>query len=186
MRIAVFDVSHWHFPLYIPALTDPGITVVGVSDREGFAGANMARRLDCPLLSREELLDRDFDFALVFSRHSEMAAVARAVIAKRRPFLIEKPCGLDTAEVAELRRAADEAGLFVAVPLILRVSDLARKLSQSGRLSPGGYRHLSFRFIVGGADRYERNGCNWMLARPPRAAAPSSTSACTSSICWNP
>lgn len=165
MRIAVFDVSHWHFPLYIPALTDPGITVVGISDREGFAGAEMARRLDCPLLSRQELLERNFDFALVFSRHSEMAAVARAVIAKRRPLLIEKPCGLDTGEVAELRRAAAEAGLFVAVPFILRVSDLARELSQFGRLSPAGYRHLSFRFIVGGADRYERNGCNWMLAK---------------------
>lgn len=165
MRIAVFDVSHWHFPLYIPALTDPGITVVGVSDRENFAGPEMARRLSCPLLSREALLALDFDFALVFSRHSEMAAVANAVIAKGRPFLIEKPCGLNTAEVAEMKRAAEEAGLFVAVPFILRVSDLARELGQSGRLSPAGYRHLSFRFIVGSSSRYERNGCNWMLAK---------------------
>jgi predicted dehydrogenase len=165
MRIAAFDVSHWHFPLYISALTDPGISVVGVSDREDFAGAEMARRLDCPLLSRDELLELDFDFALVFSRHAEMAAVANAVIAKRRPFLIEKPCGLNTAEVAEMRHAAEAAGLFVAVPFILRVSDLARELTQSGRLSPAGYRHLSFRFIVGPASRYERNGCNWMLAK---------------------
>ncbi|WVQ91263.1 hypothetical protein IAS59_005061 [Cryptococcus gattii] len=165
MRIAVFDVSHWHFPLYIPALTDPGITVVGISDREGFAGSGMARRLGCPLLSREELLDLDFDFALIFSRHSEMAATARLVIAKGRPFLIEKPCGLNTSEVAELRLAADEAGLFVAVPFILRVSDLARELSQSGQLSSTGYRHLSFRFIVGSSSRYEKNGCNWMLAK---------------------
>jgi predicted dehydrogenase len=165
MRIAIFDVSHWHFPLYIPALTDPGITVVGVSDREGFAGPEMARRLDCLLLSRDELLDLDFDFALIFSRHSEMAATARLVIAKGRPFLIEKPCGLNTSEVAALRLAADVAGLFVTVPFILRVSDLARELSQSGQLSSVGYRHLSFRFIVGSSTRYEINGCNWMLAK---------------------
>ena len=30
MRIAVFDVSHWHFPLYLSALRDPGIQVVGI------------------------------------------------------------------------------------------------------------------------------------------------------------
>jgi hypothetical protein len=59
MRIAVFDVSHWHFPLYIPVLTDPGITVVGICDSEGFAGPEMARRLNCPLLSRGELLNLD-------------------------------------------------------------------------------------------------------------------------------
>ena len=32
MKIAVFDVSHWHFPLYLSALRDPGVQVVGVSD----------------------------------------------------------------------------------------------------------------------------------------------------------
>ncbi|KAJ5398356.1 hypothetical protein N7465_008845 [Penicillium sp. CMV-2018d] len=165
MRIAIFDVGHWHFPLYIPVLTDPGITLVGICDGEGFVGPEMARRLDCPLLSRDELLDLDFDFAMIFSRHSEMAVTARMVIDKGRPFLIEKPCGLNTAEVATLRLAADKAGLFVAVPFILRVSDLARELSQSGSLSPAGYRHLSFRFIVGSSTRYETNGCKWMLAK---------------------
>lgn len=165
MRVAIFDVSHWHFPLYIPALTDPGITVVGISDHEDFAGPKMSRRLDCPLLSREELLDQEFDFALIFSRHSEMAATAGLVIAKGKPFLIEKPCGLNASEVFTLRQAASEANLFVTVPFILRVSDLARELSQDGQLSPTGYRHLTFRFIVGASSRYEQNGCNWMLSK---------------------
>ncbi|RYN58944.1 hypothetical protein AA0114_g1912 [Alternaria tenuissima] len=165
MRIAVFDVSHWHFPLYIPVLTDPGITVVGICDSEGFAGPEMARRLNCPLLSRGELLNLDFDFAMVFSRHSEMAATARMIIDKGRPFLIEKPCGLNTAEVVALLQAADKAGIFVTVPFILRVSDLPRELSQNGSLSPAGFRHLSFRFIVGSSSRYETNGCKWMLTK---------------------
>jgi predicted dehydrogenase len=165
MRIAVFDVSHWHFPLYIPALTDPGVTVVGVSDREGFAGPGMASRLGCPLVSRDELLDLDFDFALILSRHSDMAETAQFVIAKGRPFLIEKPCGINPGEVEALRRAAEQAGVFVTVPFILRVSDLARELSQSGTLSPGGYKHISFRFIVGASSRYAKNGCNWMLSK---------------------
>jgi predicted dehydrogenase len=165
MRIAIFDVGHWHFPLYIPVLTDTDITVVGISDGEGFAGPEMSRRLNCPLLSREELLHLDFEFAMIFSRHSEMAVTAQMVIDKGRPFLIEKPCGLNTAEVAALRLAADKAGLYVAVPFILRVSDLARELSQNGSLSPAGYQHLSFRFIVGSSTRYETNGCKWMLSK---------------------
>ena len=165
MRIAIFDVGHWHFPLYIPVLSDPGISVVGICDGEGFKGPDMARRLGCPLLSRDELLALDFDFAMIFSRHSEMAATAQKVIDKGRPFLIEKPCGLNTAEVEALRVAADKAGVFVAVPFILRVSNLARELSQDGSLSPAGYRHLSFRFIVGASSRYETNGCKWMLSK---------------------
>lgn len=165
MRIAIFDVGHWHFPLYIPVLSDPGIEVVGICDGENFAGPSMADRLKCPLMSRDELLALDFNFAMIFSRHSEMAATAHKVIEKGRPFLIEKPCGLNTAEVAELRLAAEKAGVFVAVPFILRVSDLARELNQNGSLSPAGYRHLSFRFIVGASSRYEKNGCNWMLSK---------------------
>lgn len=165
MRIAAFDVSHWHFPLYIPALLDEGVTVVGISDREGFAGTDMSRRLGCPLLSRDELLALDFDFALIFSRHCEMVATARRVIAKRRPFLIEKPCGLNPDEVARLLAEAEAAGVFATVPFILRVSDLARELNQSGQLSPAGYRHISFRFIVGLSSRYERNGSPWMLRK---------------------
>ncbi|KAH7090835.1 hypothetical protein FB567DRAFT_558959 [Paraphoma chrysanthemicola] len=125
----------------------------------------MARQLDCPLLSRDELLNLDFDFAMIFSRHSEMAGTAQKVINKGKPFLIEKPCGLNTAEVEALRLAANKAGVFVTVPFILRVSDLARELSQNGSLSPAGYRHLSFRFIVGASSRYEVNGNKWMLSK---------------------
>lgn len=163
MRIAIFDVSHWHFPLYLPALADAGITIVGVSDREGFAGEAMASRLGCPLMSRDALLAQEFDFALVFSRHAEMAALADALIERRRPFMIEKPCGLSVREVAGVNRRAKEAGVFVAVPFILRVSDLMRRITADETLSPGGYRYLSFRFIVGLVSRYERNGCGWML-----------------------
>jgi predicted dehydrogenase len=159
MRLAIFDVTHWHFPLYLPALADPTIEVVGISDREGYAGRAMGQTLGCPLLDRDELMARDFDFALVFSRHSEMAAVATALIGRRRPFLIEKPCGMNQAEVSRLNQLAKATELFVTVPFILRVSDLAERI----RLPAAGYRHLSFRFIVGPISRYEHNGNKWML-----------------------
>src|SRR3954464_10111178 len=100
MKIAVFDVSHWHFPLYVSALRDPGVQVVGISDTASFAGSRFADQLNCKLYgSNEDLLNEDFDFALVFSRHSEMAGLAERLMARGIPFLIEKPCGLNLQEV---------------------------------------------------------------------------------------
>lgn len=163
MRLALFDVSHWHVPLYLPAVEAPGVEVVGLCDAENFAGARLAQRLGCPLLPRDELMAKEFDFALVFSRHAEMAGVAQALIDRGTPFLIEKPCGLTSAQVRGLERAAREAGVFVTVPFILRVSDLMAQLTRDGALRPDGYRHLSFRFVVGPIARYERSGCAWML-----------------------
>lgn len=166
MKIAIFDVSHWHFPLYIPALKDSGIEVVGISDSASFAGPRFSSLLNCKLYdSNEELLNADFDFALVLSRHSDMAELAERLIYKGKPFLIEKPCGLDLAEVRRIRNLAEERGVYVSVPFIQRVSELADRLSPAAGLTPDGFQHLSFRFIVGSVARYERNGCGWMLEK---------------------
>ncbi len=164
MRVAVFDVSHWHFPLYVPALRDPGIEVVGITDSEAFAGARLAAEFGCRLYaSNDDLLNEDFDFALVFSRHSEMAGLAERLIDRGIPFLIEKPCGLNLHEVSRIRRLAEQKAVHVSVPFILRMSELSARLSPANGFSPEGFQHLSFRFIAGPIDRYERNGCRWML-----------------------
>ena len=164
MKIAVFDVSHWHFPLYLSALRDPGIEVVGISDTASFAGARVADQLNCKLHgSNEDLLKEDFDFALVFSRHSEMAGLAGRLIGRGIPFLIEKPCGLSLQEVRRVRQLAEKHGVYVSVPFIIRVSDLAARLSPAEGFTPEGFQHFSFRFIVGSVERYERGGCSWML-----------------------
>src|SRR3954465_5759961 len=81
MKIAVFDVSHWHFPLYLSALRDPGIQVVGISDTASFAGSKFADQLDCKLYgSNEDLLNEDFASAVISVRHSEMAGLAERLI----------------------------------------------------------------------------------------------------------
>lgn len=164
MKIAIFDVSHWHFPLYLSPLRDPGIEIVGISDSASFAGERFAQQLNCKLYeSNESLLEADFDFALVFSRHSDMAALAERLIVRGIPFLIEKPCGLNLQEVRRIRQLAEQRGVYVSVPFIIRVSDLASRLSPAAGFTPEGFQHFSFRFIVGSVERYERNGCNWML-----------------------
>jgi predicted dehydrogenase len=164
VKIAVFDVSHWHFPLYLSPLRDPGVDVVGISDTSSFAGPRFAQELNCKLYeSNDDLLKEDFDFALVFSRHSEMAALAERLIDRGIPFLIEKPCGLNLREVRRIRQLAQQRGVYVSVPFINRVSDWASRLSPAEGFAPEGFQHFSFRFIVGSVERYERNGCNWML-----------------------
>lgn len=164
MKIAIFDVSHWHFPLYLPSLRDPGVEVVGISDSASHAGPRFAKQLNCRLFdSNEDLLKEKFDFALVFSRHSDMAGLAERLIDRGIPFLIEKPCGLDLKEVRRVRKLAEQRGVYVSVPFIIRVSDLAARLSLAEGFAPEGFQHFSFRFIVGSVERYERNGCGWML-----------------------
>ncbi|CAN7660176.1 Gfo/Idh/MocA family protein [Neorhizobium sp. LjRoot104] len=164
MKIAVFDVSHWHFPLYIAALKDPGIEVIGISDSAAFAGTRFSDLLNCKLYgSNDDLMSQDFDFALVFSRHSDMADLAERLIAKGKPFLIEKPCGVNLEEVRRIRKLSEKRGVFVSVPFIMRVSNLADRLSPAAGFTPDGFQHLSFRFVVGSVARYERNGCAWML-----------------------
>lgn len=166
MKIAIFDVSHWHFPLYLSALQGPGIKVIGISDSASFAGQKFADQLNTKLFaSNEDLLEENFDFALVFSRHSDMAELAERLITRGIPFLIEKPCGLNLQEVSRIRHLSEERGVYVSVPFILRVSDLASRLSVSEGFTPDGYQHLAFRFIVGPVARYERGGCNWMLEK---------------------
>lgn len=164
MKIAAFDVSHWHFPLYLDALKDPGIEVVGISDTESFAGPTVAEILNCKLYDfNESLLAADFDFALVFSRHSEMAELAEQLITRGTPFLIEKPCGLSLEEVRRIRQLSEKYGVYVTVPFIMRVGDLVAQLRPAEGYTADGYQHLSFRFIVGPVARYERAGCGWML-----------------------
>ncbi|MGY4349027.1 putative dehydrogenase [Bradyrhizobium sp. GM7.3] len=43
------------------------------------------------------------------------------------------------------------------------MSDLASRLSPAEGFTPEGFQHFSFRFIVGSVERYQRNGCSWML-----------------------
>lgn len=164
MKIAIFDVSHWHFPLYLAPLKDPGIEVVGISDSASISGERFAKELNCKLYaSNQDLLKAEFDFALVFSRHSDMAGLAEQLIERGIPFLIEKPCGLNLHEVRRIRKLAEQRSVYVSVPFIIRVSDLASRLSVENGFAPEGFQHFAFRFIVGSVTRYERVGCGWML-----------------------
>lgn len=161
-KVVIVESTHWHAPLYYGALQERSdIEVVGVSDSAQLTGEDVARKFGCKAYaSTEEMLDRERpDFAFVFGRHVDMPALAAALIERRIPFAIEKPCGVRTADVLALRQQAEAAGLYVAVPLIFRLSDTLATLRQAG----GALEQGSFRFIAGPPERYLRAGVPWML-----------------------
>lgn len=165
MKVALIEASHWHVPLYLDALEAPGIEVVAVSDAEHVKGEAIAARFGCPLYSSShELIKKEnLDFAFVFGRHSEMPKYAEALIAKRVPFALEKPCGINMAQVTRLRKMTEEANLYCAVPLIFRISDLLAALEGAEQKIPSDYNYMSFRFIVGPPSRYDAAGAGWAL-----------------------
>src|SRR3954462_11213314 len=115
MRVAFMGVSHWHIPLYLdPALDLAEAEIVGVSDPSLAAAEAVAARAGCPAFTDERaLLDQARPgFVFVLGRHCDMAASARALIARAIPFAIEKPCATTSVEIAALARAAHAAGVF--------------------------------------------------------------------------
>jgi predicted dehydrogenase len=165
MKVALLEVSHWHVPLYLNALETPGVEVVAVSDSEHVKGEAIAERFNCPLYSSSyELLEREqVDFAFVFGRHSEMPSLAEAVIARNIPFALEKPCGINMAQVTRLRELAERANLYCAVPLIFRMSDLLHVLREAEGNQTPDFNYMSFRFIVGPPARYPTAGSAWVI-----------------------
>ena len=165
MKVALLEASHWHVPLYLDPLEASGIEVVAVSDAEQVQGEAVAARYGSRLYqSSHELLEHEkVDFAFAFGRHSEMPAIAEALIARKIPFALEKPCGVNMSQVTRLRKLAEEANVYCAIPFIFRISDLLAALKDAEGRIPSDFNYMSFRFIVGAPDRYEAAGAGWAL-----------------------
>jgi predicted dehydrogenase len=167
LKIAILESSHWHAPLYFPGLVRDDVAVVAVSDASNFNGNKVAERFGAKYYSSyEDLLDGEkVDLAFAFGSHAQMPQIAENLIKRGIPFSLEKPCGMNANDVERLRDLASAHSVYVAVPLIFRLSDLLgelRRLEASGRIS---FNHLSFRFIAGLLSRYPRSGSPWMLDR---------------------
>jgi predicted dehydrogenase len=165
MKVALLEVSHWHVPLYLDALERPGIEVVAISDKEKCKGAEIAARFGCREYDSVEslLANEQPDFTFAFGRHSEMAGIGRMLVERRIPFALEKPCGVNADEVADLRRLAEAAGVYVAVPLIFRLSETLDTLLDVGGSLPMDITNYAIRFIVGPPSRYINAGAAWMV-----------------------
>jgi predicted dehydrogenase len=92
-----------------------------------------------------------------------MPAIAEALIERRIPFALEKPCGINMPQVTRLRELAEQAKVYCAVPFIFRMSDLLGAIEGAEGCIPSNFNYMSIRFIVGAPERYTVAGAAWAL-----------------------
>jgi predicted dehydrogenase len=164
LRIGLIGVSHWHLPNYLNGLLAlPDVRVAAVSDPDPDVARSVADRLGSRWTADvRELADpREVDFVFALGRHCDMAAQGRTLIEAGLPFAMEKPCGLNLAEVADLEARAATHGAFAAVPFVWRQTEFMDVVrNQLGRER---FEYLSLRIVSGHPDRYPRSGNAWML-----------------------
>ena len=162
LKIAFLGVSHWHVPLYFPALEQG--QVIAVSDPTAEQAEKFAAQLGCPAFSDwQKLLDEQKpDFVFAFARHCDMKDMALELIRRGVPFAMEKPMGMSCEEVREIAEAAEAAQAFCAIPFVWRYSDTVTQLKNS--LLKGKILHMSYRFIAGPPSRYLVSS-PWMLSK---------------------
>jgi len=162
LKLAFIGASHWHAPLYFPAVGSAGLRVVAVSDPNEVIAKKCASQLGGKAyINPMRLLDTEKpDFVFAFDIHSRMPAQAMALIERNIPFSIEKPLGVCAQDVRDVKKTADAGDIFCAIPLIWRNSQLLRDLKENH--SPDDFVNLSFTFNAGPPSRYI-NPSPWML-----------------------
>lgn len=159
-KALVLGPSHWHLPLYADRIA-ARFDVIGVSDANTDAATPFAAGWGAPLFAdwREMVSEHpDADVAFVLTPHDEMRDAALALIDRGIALVLEKPGGISSAQIAEVRRAAEHRGVSVTVPLVQRNGPVDRWLAQAGAAL-----YESTQFIAGPPERYLTNGSPWMV-----------------------
>lgn len=171
IRVAAIEVNHWHSlhdAAYLRHLARmPDVTLVGLHDPDPAVAARRAAELG-PLPTftdyRQMLAETRPDFVLALGRHAVMADIALYLVEHGYPFVMEKPMGLDAAEVRRVADRAAATGAFAAVPLSQRYQPftaLAREMLAAGRFGPVS--HVYFRLNRPTSARYPAWDSPWML-----------------------
>ena len=171
IRIAAIEVSHWHAvydAAYLRHLVAmPDVALVAVQDSDADIAAKRAAAVGSPPTFtdyREMLATTRPDFVVALGRHRQMAAIAHDLLDRGYPFLMEKPMGINVAEVEAVAAKAAKLNAFVAVPLAQRYAPFAthaRELIAAGRFGP--LSHIYVRINRPGPARYRAWDCAWML-----------------------
>jgi predicted dehydrogenase len=171
IRVAAIEVGHWH-AVYDAAylrhlLAMPDVDLVGIQDSDPDLVSRRAAEIGSSATFTDYgkmLAATRPDFVVALGRHRQMAAIANDLLDGGYPFLMEKPMGINAAEVEALAAKAARLNAFVAVPLAQRYSafaNRARELLAAQRFGP--LSHIYVRINRPGPARYEAWGCGWML-----------------------
>jgi predicted dehydrogenase len=164
VRVAFIGISHWHAPMYyIPASRSAGMRVVALTDPDPTVVEPEAAKLECKAYTdfRAMLTEVKPDFVFAFGRHCDMADIANGLIDEKIPFVIEKPGGLNSAQVAAFRDRAKKINLYAGCGFNFRGSDMCQKILDV--IGDDPVSHASFRYIAGGPYRYRESLNKWML-----------------------
>ena len=164
LRVAFIGVSHWHAPMYYdPASKSAGVEIVGITDADPKVAASIAKVLGAKGFTdyREMLASVQPQLVFAFGRHCDMADVGHALVDANVPFIIEKPGGMNSGEVAAYRDRAKAKNLYAGCGFNFRGSDLCRKIQSV--IGDDPVTHASFRYIAGGPYRYRNANSAWML-----------------------
>jgi len=171
MRIVLIGVSHWHTPFFLdPCLEMTDVQIVGVSDPDADRAAPFAAQAKCRAFVDYQDMCATVkpDFAFALAPHCDMAAIARFLIDARIPFAMEKPCAIDAAEAADVAQRAAAAGVFAAVPYVIRYSPMVDTILSMNE--PVHY--AMFKFIGGMVDRYRQQRVEWVFDRAKSGGGP--------------
>jgi predicted dehydrogenase len=171
MRVVLIGVSHWHTPFFLgPCLEIPDVEIVGVSDPDLARAAPAAAKAGCKAFTdyREMCAALKPDFAFALARHCDMAALARFLIDERIPFAMEKPCAINAAEAADIAARAAAAGVFAAVPYVIRYSPLIETIQSMAE----PVQYAMFKFVGGMVDRYHQQRVEWVIDRATSGGGP--------------
>jgi predicted dehydrogenase len=164
MRVAIAGVSHFHTHYFVEEFTArPNDELVGLSDpaieyaEKWSAETGVAAFADYRTMCEATRPDLVF----VFGRPDELAETAEYLIRAGIPSVIEKPVGINLAEIERVRAAVDEVGTFTTVPFALRYGLLARKIRELE--GEDAITYASFRVLSGLPDRYVGWGLDWNL-----------------------
>jgi predicted dehydrogenase len=171
MRVVLIGVSHWHTPFFLdPCLTMSDVAIIGVSDPDPDRAEPVAAKAGCKAFVdyREMCAALKPDFAFALARHSDMAELARFLIGQRIPFAMEKPCAINAAEAADIAARAAAAGVFAAVPYVIRYSPLIETILSVNE----PVQYAMFKFIGGMVDRYRQQRVEWVIDRATSGGGP--------------
>jgi predicted dehydrogenase len=171
MRVVLIGVSHWHTPFFLePCLEMADVTIVGVSDADPGRAEPAAAKAGCKVFAdyREMCAVLKPDFAFALARHCDMAELARFLIDQRIPFAMEKPCAINAAEAADIAARAAAAGVFAAVPYVIRYSPLVETVLSFNE----PVQYAMFKFIGGMVDRYHQQQVEWVIDRKTSGGGP--------------
>jgi predicted dehydrogenase len=164
VRIAFIGIQHWHARHYYRTVAKlPGHTICGISEPDAGVLQRVGAELGAPAYAdyREMIEACTPEFVFIFGLHHELAETARFVIEHGIACLVEKPAGLNEAQVAGLRDSALARGLHVGTGFNFRVSDFYKHVMSAIEDDPVTW--ASLRFIAGTPDRYHKSGNAWML-----------------------